>query len=155
MVPFNFSECRLPPLISQTLNELMPLAESRNITLDKEIGEVPPVRMDSERIRQVLRNLLGNALKFTPAGGSVRVAVQRTEDGIRLSVADTGPGIPREQLTGIFEKFRQAAPGHARQLQGTGLGLAIARHIVQAHGGKIWAESEAGRGSTFIVVLPV
>jgi signal transduction histidine kinase len=84
----------------------------------------------------------------------VRVAVQRTDDGIRLSVADTGPGIPRELLAGIFEKFRQAAPAHSRQLQGTGLGLAIARHIVQAHGGKIWAESEAGRGSTFIVVLP-
>ena len=154
MVPFHFSEGDLPPLIGRTLDELMPLAESRNITVVREIGEVPALPMDAERIRQVLRNLLGNALKFTPPGGSVRVAVQRTDDGIRLSVADTGPGIPRELLAGIFEKFRQAAPAQSRELQGSGVGLAIARHIVQAHGGRIWAESEAGRGSTFIVVLP-
>jgi len=154
MVPFNFTEYELPPLINQTLNELMPLAESMAIRLEKDIGEVPPVAMDSERIRQVLRNLVGNALKFTPHGGWVRVGVRRTEDGVRISVADNGPGIPPQHIGSIFEKFRQVYPADSRRLQGTGLGLAIARHIVQAHGGRIWVESEVGHGSTFIFVLP-
>jgi len=152
MVPFHFTEYDLPPLINRTLDELMPLAESRGIRLEKDIGEVPRVAMDSERIRQVLRNLLGNALKFTPHGGSVRVEAQLTADGLRVSITDTGPGIPREHIGSIFEKFRQVSPADSRRLEGTGLGLAIVKHIVHAHGGSIWAESEAGHGSTFIFV---
>jgi len=155
MVPFHFTEYDLPPLINRTLDELMPLAESRGIRLEKDIGEVPRVAMDSERIRQVLRNLLGNALKFTPHGGSVRVEAQLTADGLRVSITDTGPGIPREHIGSIFEKFRQVSPADSRRLEGTGLGLAIVKHIVHAHGGSIWAESEAGHGSTFIFVLPL
>lgn len=155
MVPFHFTEYDLPPLINRTLDELTPLAESRGIRLEKDIGEVPRVAMDSERIRQVLRNLLGNALKFTPHGGSVRVEAQLTADGLRVSITDTGPGIPREHIGSIFEKFRQVSPADSRRLEGTGLGLAIVKHIVHAHGGSIWAESEAGHGSTFIFVLPL
>lgn len=154
MVPFHFTEYDLPPLINQTLHELMPLAESRAIRLEKDFGEVPPVAMDSERIRQVLRNLLGNALKFAPHGGVVRIGVRRTEKGVRIAVADNGPGIPEEHIGSIFEKFRQVSPADSGRLQGSGLGLTIARHIVQAHGGRIWVESEVGHGSTFIVVLP-
>ena len=154
MVPFHFSEGNLPPLIDRTRRELLPLAESRNIRLEQEIAEVPPISMDGERIRQVLRNLVGNALKFTPRGGSVRVVVRRTAEGVTVSVTDTGPGIPREHIPGIFEKFRQVSPADSRRLQGTGLGLAIVKHIVQAHGGKIWVESEVGQGSTFTFVLP-
>jgi two-component system sensor histidine kinase GlrK len=154
MVPFHFTESDLRPLIDRTLHELIPLAESRNIRLQTEIGAIPPVFMDSERIRQVLRNLIGNALKFTPRGGLVRVVVRRTDEGATVAVIDTGPGIPNEHIHGIFEKFRQVSPANARRLQGTGLGLAIVKHIVQAHGGRIWVESEVGRGSTFTFVLP-
>lgn len=154
MVPFHFVENDLPPLIERTLHELMPLAESRNIRLEKEIEAIPTLSMDTERIRQVLRNLIGNALKFTPRDGSVRVVLRRTDEGAAVSVIDTGPGIPKEQVSGIFEKFRQVYPRDARRLQGTGLGLAIVKHIVHAHGGRIWVESEEGQGSTFTFVLP-
>lgn len=154
MVPFNFTEDELRPLIDRTLHEVMPLAESRDIRLEKALDDIPPVFMDSERIRQVLRNLIGNALKFTPRGGLVRVVVRRTDEGATVAVTDTGPGIPKEHISAIFEKFRQVSPADARRLQGTGLGLAIVKHIVQAHGGRIWVESEVGKGSTFTFVLP-
>jgi two-component system sensor histidine kinase GlrK len=155
MVPFHFSEEDLGPLIDRSLHELMPLAESRDIKLEKEIGEVTLVLMDTERIRQVLRNLIGNALKFTPRGGLVRVVVRRTDEGVHISVTDTGPGIAQEHIHGIFEKFRQISPADSRRLQGTGLGLAIVKQIVQAHRGRIWVESKIGQGSSFTFVLPV
>lgn len=155
MVPFHFTEEDLGPLINRSLHELMPLAESRNIKLEKEIGEVTLVLMDTERIRQVLRNLIGNALKFTPHGGLVRVVVRRTDEGVHISVTDTGPGIAQEHLRGIFEKFRQISPADSRRLQGTGLGLAIVKQIVHAHRGRIWVESKMGQGSSFTFVLPV
>ena len=101
---------------------------------------------------QVLRNLIGNALKFTPRGGMVSVTARREEKAVLVSVRDTGPGIPREHAAAIFDKFRQI-PGTGR-LPGTGLGLAIVKHIIQAHGGSVWVESEAGSGSTFIFRLP-
>jgi len=115
---------------------------------------MPPGRGDRDMLQLVLENLLGNALKFTPLGGAVRVTARRTDEGVRIAVSDTGPGIPGEHLTGIFERFRQVSTADSRRLQGTGLGLAIVKHIVHAHGGKIWAESEVGQGSTFIFVLP-
>jgi len=155
MVHFHFVKKDLPSLIDQTLYELMPLAESRDIKLKNETGTLPFVAMDTERIKQVLRNLIGNALKFTPRGGAIRVVAGIIDDGVRVSVVDTGVGIPKEHIHGIFEKFRQVSPADSRRLQGTGLGLAIAKHIVQAHGGKIWVESEEGHGSTFAFVLPV
>ena len=154
MVPFNFTEEELGPLIDRSLHELMPLAESRNIRLEKEIGEVTPVRMDTEKIRQVLRNLIGNSLKFTAPGGLVRVVARQTDEGVHVSVIDTGSGIPPDQVQGIFEKFRQISPANSSRLQGTGLGLAIVKHIVQAHRGRVWVESKLGQGSSFTFVLP-
>jgi len=155
MVPFHFTEADLGPLIDRSLHELMPLAESRNIKLEKEIGDVTLVLMDSEKIRQVLRNLVGNALKFTPHGGLVRVVVRRMDEGLHVSVTDTGPGIAQEHIHGIFEKFRQISPANSRRLQGTGLGLAIVKQIVHAHRGRIWVESKMGQGSSFTFLLPV
>jgi two-component system sensor histidine kinase GlrK len=154
MVAFHLAEHDLPALIARSLHEVMPLAEAKGISIQKDIGEIPPVPVDSERILQVLRNLIGNALKFTPVGGSVQVAVRRTDEGVKVSVTDTGPGIPGEHTNMIFEKFSQASPAGPRRLQGTGLGLAIVKHIVQAHGGRVWVESETGQGSTFYFVLP-
>jgi signal transduction histidine kinase len=119
-------------------------------------GIVPPTSLtaafDHARILQVLINLLGNAMKFTPTGGEVVVEVERVEDEIRFAVRDTGVGIPTDDLEGVFERFRQA---NANDRRGVGLGLYIAKCIVQGHGGRIWAESTPGEGSTFCFTLPI
>jgi signal transduction histidine kinase len=110
--------------------------------------------MDRERILQVLRNYISNAVKFTPARGQVTVSAASQEGALRVCVRDTGPGIAEENLAIIFERFRQASPVVAEQARGTGLGLAIAKQIVTTHGGKVWAESKLGQGSSFIFQLP-
>jgi two-component system sensor histidine kinase GlrK len=154
MVTYHFCECDLNPLIDRVVRELTPLAESRQIRVEKKLSDVCRLSMDEQRILQVLRNLIGNALKFTPQGGTVTVRSASVERGISVSVSDTGPGIIREQAAFIFDKYRQAAVSGARKIEGTGLGLAIVKHIVQGHGGSVWVESEEGRGSTFIFILP-
>lgn len=153
MVNFHFATTDLSRLVARSLREVAPLAEAKNIRIENDIGEIPSVSVDEEKMMQVLRNLLGNALKFTPRGGSVRVQVRRAENLVQVSVTDTGPGIPKEQIGVIFEKFRQASPAGSRKILGTGLGLAIVKHIVHAHGGRVWVESEEGQGSTFTFVL--
>ncbi|MFL5542442.1 MAG: ATP-binding protein [Longimicrobiaceae bacterium] len=115
-------------------------------------AEVPEVRADRARLLQVLSNLIGNALKFTPSGGSVRVGAEAEGEAVRFWVTDTGRGIDPEHLPRLFERFWQARRGDA---QGLGLGLSIAKAIVDAHGGRIWAESTPGQGSTFSFTLPL
>jgi two-component system sensor histidine kinase GlrK len=154
MVTFHRVRTNLSPLIMTAVREIVPLAEAKNIKIDNHIGDLPQVSVDTERILQVLRNLIGNALKYTPRGGSVRIAARHTEEGAAVSIADSGPGIPEEQRAVIFDKFRRAAQAGSRKIEGTGLGLAIVKHIIDAHGGKLWVESEAGQGSTFTFVLP-
>jgi two-component system sensor histidine kinase GlrK len=154
MVAYHFVRTELSPLVSRVLIEVMPLAEAKRIRVTKDVGEVPLLKLDPERILQVLRNLLGNALKFTPPGGSVCVAVRTGEGRVAVSVTDTGPGIPQEHQAAIFDKFRQAALAGAQKIAGTGLGLAIVKHIVHDHGGTVWVESGPGQGSTFTIALP-
>jgi signal transduction histidine kinase len=108
---------------------------------------------DERRVRQVIFNLLSNAVKFTPAGGSVDVRTAQVNGEVRVSVADTGPGIAREDLDRIFEEFQQTEAG-LEQREGTGLGLALSKRLVELHGGQIWVESEIGEGSTFVFTLP-
>ena len=114
--------------------------------------QVDVVEGDERRIRQVVFNLLSNALKFTPAGGSVDVASARFDGEVRVSVADTGPGIAPEDQERIFEEFQQTDLGAQRE--GTGLGLALSKRRVELHGGRIWVDSELGKGSTFVFTLP-
>ena len=115
---------------------------------------LPTVRGDAERLRQVLSNLIDNAVKYSPEGGEVRVAT-RAEDGrVEISVSDHGPGIPLEQQRLIFEKFGRAKLGDKTK-PGTGLGLFIARSIAEAHGGGIAVESSPDRGATFTLTLPL
>ena len=114
--------------------------------------EVPDVRADRARLLQVLSNLVGNALKFTPAGGEVHVGAEAAGEAVRFWVSDTGRGIDPEHLPHLFERFWQARRGDR---QGLGLGLSIAKAIVDAHGGRIWAESTSGAGSTFSFTLPI
>ncbi|MBC7264883.1 MAG: hypothetical protein H5T64_11095 [Chloroflexi bacterium] len=117
--------------------------------------EFPIVEADPDRIAQVLRNLLDNAVKYSPGGGLIVVRGEVREDEIVLSVADQGIGIAPEHLNRLFEKFFRVKSGLGRHVVGSGLGLPIARSIVESHGGHIWAESQVGRGSTFYFTLPL
>ena len=110
--------------------------------------------MDGARIKQVLLNLVGNAVKFTPEGGRVWVRADSEDGAVRVEVGDTGPGIAAEDHERIFLEFQQAGRD-AGKPQGTGLGLALAKKFVEMHGGKIWVESEVGKGSRFFFTLPI
>lgn len=155
MMTYDFEITTVEPLIKRAVAEITPLVEAKQISLQSTLeSQLPKIKLDSERILQVLRNLIGNAVKFTPKGGHVRIGARPVNGNLEVSVKDSGPGIPAENLKAIFEKFRQGTRDGANTRQGTGLGLAIARSIISSHGGRIWAESKLGQGSTFIFVLP-
>jgi len=139
-------------LINDTIDMLRPLASGSTIRLEANIEEsLPHVLADSARIQQVLSNLVGNAVKFTPRNGRISITAEQIPGEVRFAVIDTGAGIPAEQLPHIFGRFWQASDSDRR---GIGLGLAIAKGIVEAHHGKIWVESHVGLGSTFYFTLP-
>jgi histidine kinase len=129
----------------------------KGVTLRLELAEgLPALSVDRDRLQQVLLNLLGNALQYTPAGGSVRLSLAREGGGLRVSVADTGIGIAPEHLSHLFDRFYRVDRSRSRASGGTGIGLTIAKHLVEAHGGRIWAESGGpGQGSTFHFTLPI
>jgi len=155
MIALNLEELDISSLINKAVSGMEPLAMAKNVGLKTEIPQdLPSVKMDGERILQALRNLIGNAVKFTPGGGHITISALSMEKGVRVSVADTGPGISKGDLNAIFDKFQQATMTSYNKIRGTGLGLAIVKHIINAHGGKVWVESEIGHGSTFIFVLP-
>ena len=155
MMNYSFEKASLAPLIKKAVGEITPLVEAKEIRLETEIAEgLPTVKLDRERILQALRNLLGNAVKFTPKAGRVRVVARPTNGKVEVSFRDTGPGIPTENLTTIFDKFHQGTTTGSFSANGSGLGLAIAKHVIVSHGGEIWAENHPEQGSTFIFVLP-
>ena len=139
-------------LVNDTIEMLRPIAAGSTIVLESDVSEnLLPVMADAARIQQVLSNLVGNAVKFTPREGHVVVCAEPIDGGVRFGVKDTGPGIPPDQVPHIFGQFWQAMPSDRR---GIGLGLAIAKGIVEAHGGMIWVESQVGAGSNFYFTLP-
>jgi light-regulated signal transduction histidine kinase (bacteriophytochrome) len=138
-------------LIDEALLGASPLAEAKRITLAVESIDVPRLEADPERIFRVLSNLLGNAIKFTPEGGTITIRTERRGDDLSIAVADTGPGIAADQLPHVFERYWKA---QSTSQPGSGLGLYIARGIVEAHGGKIFAES-SDAGARFTFILPV
>ena len=139
-------------LISEAINLLREEAAKKSLHVDQRIpDDIGPLFCDRERIIQVIENLVSNAIKFTPAGGEIVIRAEPVGSDVVLSVRDSGPGIPEAERTRIFDRFwqaQQSAPG------GTGLGLSIAKGLVEVHGGRIWAESQPGAGSTFLVALP-
>ena len=151
------SPVEIRSLINDTLVEYSIEAAKRGIELKTDISDyLPPLLLDSRRIMQVLENLLSNALKFTPGGGRIEVAVRNPGNSeILLWVKDSGLGIPPDELVLIFDKYKQGGGGQQSSHKGTGLGLAICKKILQAHGGRIWVESELGHGSTFYMALPL
>lgn len=131
-----------------------PRAEARGISLTVEVKPTPPVSSDSGRLGQVVRNLLENAVRHTPAGGAVTLRVEPGPGGVVLTVRDSGPGIPEEHLPFIFERFYRADASRARATGGAGLGLAIVRQLVDAHNGTVSAANHPGGGACFTVLLP-
>jgi len=155
MITLRLAKSDVGYLIHQAVSGMRPLAMTKNVSIKVEIPQdLPYVKIDEERILQALRNLIGNAVKFTPGGGRVIISAEPVEGSVKVSVADTGPGIAKEDLSAIFDKFRQGTMTDYNKIKGTGLGLAIVKHIISAHGGKIWLESEIGHGSIFIFLLP-
>lgn len=157
MMEFFFEVSDMGPAIERTVNRFLPLAHSKKIDIVLDLQQdLPSVKMDEEKIETVLDNLLSNAFKFTPDGGTIKLTARRNTEKHRfeVSVSDTGPGIPEEGLKEVFEKFKRVDEKKG-SVRGTGLGLAIVKHIVNAHGGQAWAESAAGRGSTFTFSLPL
>lgn len=144
--------CEVDRLLSETQELFYSVARARGIVFDlRTQGDPLLVHADRERVMQVLSNLVGNAIKFTPPNGTVRVSAERRGKEVRFAVSDTGPGIGPEHRARIFERFWKF---EAQGNKGTGLGLFIAKGIVEAHGGRIWVESELGKGSTFYFTLP-
>jgi len=153
-VPLRLCLTPVAEVVSPPVERLRPQAERAGLRLRVDLPPgLPAVLADAERVQQVVTNLVHNAIKFTPQGGEVVVAAQLVGDEVVISVRDTGIGIPAQDLPRIFERFYKA--DRARSGGGTGLGLAIAKHVVQAHGGRIWAESVEGEGSAFYFSLPV
>jgi two-component system phosphate regulon sensor histidine kinase PhoR len=149
LVPTRVTELVIPPV-----DRLRPQAERAGQEIAFDLPpDMPPVLADGEQARLVLTNLIHNAVKFTPPGGRITVSARPNGEEVLFSVEDTGVGIPAEDLPRVFERFYKA--DRARSGGGTGLGLAIAKHVVQGHGGHIWAESVEGEGSTFYFTLPV
>ena len=141
-------------LVEEVIGQLNPQAERQRLSISKEFAaDLPVVPADKDRVRQVIANLVHNAIKFTPAGGTITITTKTLEGSVVVDIADTGIGIPEEDLPHVFERFYKG--DRARSGAGTGMGLAIAKHVVEAHGGNIWVESEEGKGSTFGFSLPL
>jgi signal transduction histidine kinase len=142
-------------LISDTMESFSELAARQGVTLAGSAAPgVDPVLMDAQQIGRVLSNLLGNALRHTPPGGTIQVEARRTDEGVEVSISDTGEGIGAEDLPHVFERFYRGEKSRSRATGGAGLGLAIAEGIVQAHGGEIGVQSSAGEGTRFYFMLP-
>jgi len=138
--------------IAQALEEVRPLAEGGGLHLDVAVPHrLPLVAADPERVQQIVVNLLANAVRFTPPGGNVQVGVSLEDREVLVRVADTGVGIPADQVPKIFDPYEQAHQGRG----GSGVGLTVVRSLVEAHGGRVWVESDEGRGSRFMFTLPV
>ena len=145
----------LNDLISEVVRGIAFLAERKGIKLSWDVPiDLPMVYVDRARISQVVLNIVNNAIKYTPAGGSIVIRAKDEKDYVLVSVCDTGIGIPRKDLENIFSGFYHAGYKLSYEYKGAGLGLALSKGIIESHGGRIWAKSEVGRGSTFYFTLP-
>ena len=143
-------------LLQSAARRMQVQAERANVTLHVECtNELPEVQIDSQRLEQVLVNLIHNAVKFTRPGGEVVLFADAADGGVRFAVRDTGIGIPAEEVARIFERFYRVDRARSRETGGTGLGLSIVRHVVENHRGQVSVSSELGRGSVFEVTLPI
>jgi PAS domain S-box-containing protein len=142
-------------VIDEALSSVRPRAATKSLNIETNISIVAPVFADRLRLKQILHNLLTNAIKFTPDGGGVQIYAVHSGPFAEISVSDTGIGIPADQQHAVFDKFYQVRAGIQGGIEGTGLGLAITRHLVEQHGGSISLTSEAGRGARFTFTIPL
>ena len=155
-IPMALTAVEVPALLEALVARFTMAAGERGVGLHPALQErALVVRADRDRLAQVLDNLVSNALRYSPEGGRITIAASRVDGGIRLSVADQGPGLTVEQRERVFERFYRVDPSRSRALGGSGIGLAIARALIDAMDGRIWVDSEGpGRGSTFQIELP-
>ena len=151
----NLFEFDLSTTISNAVTLIQEQASQRGIQVSIELDEsLGTIFADERKLKEILVNLLTNAVKFTPAGGRINVGATQLEKGIEVYVADTGEGIAEADQEVIFEEYMQVGPNNASKAEGAGLGLSIVRRLVELHGGKIWVESKIGQGSRFTFTLP-
>lgn len=145
-----FAPLDINPILERCLGVLEKSIKSKRLSISFDIQDnIPKVMADDKRLAQVLLNILDNAVKYTPEGGSIKVSISLKDKLVQVDVSDTGIGIPEKDLPRIFERFYRVDKARSREMGGTGLGLSIVKHIVQAHGGQVWVKSELGQGSTF------
>jgi histidine kinase len=152
----HLTQASVVALIEQTAARLRPQFEEKDVRLQVNVSpQLPPVQVDEDRIGQVLLNLVGNALQYTPTGGRVTVEAKPHDHETHILIRDSGVGIPAEHLPHLFDRFYRVDKSRSRAGGGSGIGLTIARHLVEAHGGRIWVESDGSQqGSTFGFSLP-
>lgn len=153
MLKYQFEPAELSELVKTSLDSLAPLAAAKNITIHNNVYTSLLVRVDQVRMLQVLRNIIGNAIKFTHDKGTITIEGNVRGSIVEVRVQDNGIGIPPEDIERIFLKFQQVTPAKGESIKGTGFGLATVRQIILAHGGKVWATSQLGQGSTFYISL--
>jgi len=153
-ITLNRSDVDVRALLDGVASGAQAMAQEKGIALQVDAGTPLIVEGDASRLRQVLNNLIGNALRYTPPGGTITLHTDQDADHVTLSVTDTGPGIPARDLPYIFDRFYRGDAARDRASGGSGLGLAIARALAEAHGGEIHVQSHVGQGTTFTLVLP-
>jgi signal transduction histidine kinase len=155
-IDIEMEPCPITPIINETVNSFRPQANDKSLQLITQLDqELPLIMANMTRLRQVMNNLVGNAIKYTPHEGHVTVKAFQQDGEIRVQVIDTGLGIPTADQPHIFEKFYRVHGDHVANIKGTGLGLALAKSIIEKHQGRIWLESVFGEGSAFTVALPI
>ncbi len=154
LVPLAMKGMRLDELMREVTEHMSVVAEAKGLTMESRDLARCPVRADADQLRRVLFNFLDNAIKFTPAGGTIRVGLNTSDRNACLTVSDTGVGIPAEHIPHVFERFYRVDPARGQESSGTGLGLAICRSVAEAHGGHVRIESEVGRGTRVILMIP-
>jgi heavy metal sensor kinase len=153
-IPLQPEDVDLGNLLGAVIDQIRPLAESKNLTIFEDISPDLSLRGDPDHLIRLFLNITDNACKYTPSGGRITVRGRNTGQHVVVSISDTGPGIPKEHLPHLFERFYRVDTARSRDSGGTGLGLSIASEIAQIHGGAIEVQSEAGVGSTFTITLP-
>jgi heavy metal sensor kinase len=155
LIPLAATTMRLDDLVRDAVEHMRVVAEAKGLTLDYAHRAACPIRGDADHLRRLLFNLLDNAIKFTPAGGTIRVTLDRSDSEARVIVEDAGIGIPAEHLPNLFKRFYRVDPSRGRETDGTGLGLAICRSIAEAHGGHIQIDSTLGQGTRATLAMPL
>ena len=153
--PLELTSVSIPGLAAEAVRNASAVAAKSGVTVHLDPGEGPPARADPRRLLQVLDNLIGNAVKFSSAGGLVRVSARYMRESWRIDVSDTGIGIPPDEAARLFSPFVRGSNARIAGLPGTGLGLSIVKALVEMHGGQVRVASELGQGTTFSVLLPM